>query len=272
LQDYTERGYLLENYRFFHIAQPLNEDIGYHYHTFHKLVIPLKGTLTYVIEGRHYHLEPFDIAFVGRGCVHKPEKTDYCDRIVIYLSAEYLLDEGSEECDLQLCFNEAQEKGHFVLRVNNSSRNKLDKLLLDLEECYNADDYGKDMLGDALVKRLLVELARMWLKQNNFDVENVYDEVTVQLIKYINEHLTEDLSIDSLAETFYVSKFHLMRKFKDETGYTLHNYISSKRLILSQQLIERGMTATDACYHSGFRDYSSFYRAYRKLFGKNPKD
>ena len=54
------------------------------------------------------------------------------------------------------------------------------------------------------------------------------------LLRYINHNLTEDLSIETLARKYYLSKYHMMRKFKEETGYTIHNYIISKRLLLAR--------------------------------------
>ena len=101
-------------------------------------------------------------------------------------------------------------------------------------------------------------------------VDTVFDEKTVRVLRYINDNITEPLSIDHLAERFYISKYHMMRKFKAETGYTVHAYISNKRLLLSQQLIERGVSPTDACFRCGFRDYSVYSKAYKKMFGVSP--
>ena len=83
-------------------------------------------------------------------------------------------------------------------------------------------------------------------------------------------HLTEEVRIDQLAERFYISKFHMMRRFREETGTTVHTYLSDRRLMLARDLIAQGMAATDACFRSGFRSYSSFSRAYGKLFGTTP--
>ena len=55
-----------------------------------------------------------------------------------------------------------------------------------------------------------------------------------------NRNLSENLSIDHLAEKFFFSKYHMMRKFKKETGYTIHNYIISKRLLHARSLITQG--------------------------------
>ena len=78
--------------------------------------------------------------------------------------------------------------------------------------------------------------------------------------------------MDTLAEQFYISKYHMMRRFRNETGYTIHNYISEKRLLLAQQLLQRGATLTAAAEQSGYQDYSTFSRAYKKQFGKSPSE
>ena len=78
------------------------------------------------------------------------------------------------------------------------------------------------------------------------------------------------VSVDVLAEKYYLSKYHMMRKFKSETGYTLHSYINSKRLLLARDLISEGMPVIKAAAQSGFSDYTTFSRAYKKMFNKCP--
>jgi AraC-like DNA-binding protein len=76
--------------------------------------------------------------------------------------------------------------------------------------------------------------------------------------------------MDALADTFYVSKYHMMRQFRQETGLTVYEYLTQRRLLHARDLIEKGSRATEACYRSGFRSYSSFTRAYAKIFGTTP--
>ena len=61
-----------------------------------------------------------------------------------------------------------------------------------------------------------------------------------------------------------------MRLFRRETGTTVHGYLLRKRLLLARQQMDAGVSATEACYSSGFRSYSSFTRAYGKYFGTSP--
>ena len=73
--------------------------------------------------------------------------------------------------------------------------------------------------------------------------------------------------LDELAERFYFSRFHMMRRFKEETGSTIHTYVSERRLLMAREMISKGITTTEACFQSGFQSYAAFARAYSKFFG-----
>jgi len=94
----------------------------------------------------------------------------------------------------------------------------------------------------------------------------------IDILHFINDNLASDLSIDRIAETFYLSKYYMMRLFKQETGYTIGNYISSKRLLLAKELLLSGTSAAEACYDCGYKDYSTFSRAYKSFFGESVRD
>ena len=62
----------------------------------------------------------------------------------------------------------------------------------------------------------------------------------------------------------------MMRRFRQETGYSVHGYLTEKRLLLAQQLLVRGCTPAEAAVQAGYQDYSTFSRAYKKQFGRSP--
>ena len=92
------------------------------------------------------------------------------------------------------------------------------------------------------------------------------------MIHYINENLSAELSIEALSARFYLSKYHMMRKFKEETGYSMHQYILEKRIQAARSLILTGVPATVASTECGFKDYSTFSRACKKILGKMPSE
>ncbi len=97
-QDYAKRGYLLEDFRLFHLRDPEGVSVDYHYHDFHKLLWLLSGSGSYSVEGRRYLLQPGDIVLVGRGSVHRPELGGGAayERIILYISPELLSSAGGD--------------------------------------------------------------------------------------------------------------------------------------------------------------------------------
>ena len=89
-------------------------------------------------------------------------------------------------------------------------------------------------------------------------------------MQYLSQNPTEQISIDDLAARFYISKYHMMRQFRAQTGYTIHGYLTGKRLMFARAMIAAGTPVLQASEESGFGDYSAFLRAYRKQFGAAP--
>lgn len=267
---YEKRGYLLEDFRLFHLRDPQGPAVDYHYHDFHKLVFLVSGAGSYVVEGRRYVLNPGDVVFVGRGAVHRPEIGDGCayERIIIYVSPEFIRAHCAEDCELEECFL----GGASVLRPGAAALERLTRLIGELEREQKAQNFGSKLMGQLLFLRLMVELGRLRRGESAPSPVPVEtgDGKILDILSYLNDHLSEEISIDALAERFYISKYHMMRRFRREMGHTIHGYVSDKRLLLARDLIAHGESATNACYRCGFKSYSSFLRAYSKLFGCSP--
>lgn len=93
-----------------------------------------------------------------------------------------------------------------------------------------------------------------------------------RVVEYINENLSQDLSLEKLAEICFISKSYLSHQFKTYTGMPLIQFIIKKRLTAARNMIRSGMPAMDACMLCGFNDYSNFHKAFKKEFGKSPKE
>jgi len=118
----------------------------------------------------------------------------------------------------------------------------------------------------------MIHLNRIAISDNlEFLETSTSNTKILECLDYINTHLQEKLTADVLADRFFVSKYYLMHSFKEETGRSMGSYITTKRLLLARQYISGGMPSTQACYECGFHNYSTFYRAWKKLFGTSPK-
>ena len=92
----------------------------------------------------------------------------------------------------------------------------------------------------------------------------------LRTMRYLNEHLTERIVLEDLAQRFFVTKYYICRTFRTMHGVTIWQYLMEKRVYLARQLIEKGRTATSAAMEAGFCDYSSFYRAHLRVCGAPP--
>ena len=104
---YEQRGYLHEDFHLFHLTSEIREPVDWHYHAFHKICVYLGGSAAnYGIEGRSYVLEPGDIILVPQGSIHRPELAPGAayDRMILYLSPDYLRKADAGEAGLETCF------------------------------------------------------------------------------------------------------------------------------------------------------------------------
>lgn len=261
-------GYLKEDFRLFHINDQTKKDFSYHYHDFHKIIVFISGKVTYHIEGKAYHLKPRDILLVSQGAIHKPE----IDPSVPYERYIFWIRDDLSCQELNTCFQKANDRSFNLVRADSALQERLKDLLPEIEQTLQNKHFGDTVLRNALFTQFMIYINRIFLRTSSSPDKKTYssDTQVEQLLKYINRNLSENLSIDQLANRFFFTKYHMMRKFKNETGYTIHNYITSKRLLMARSLISQGMPVMKAAQASGFHDYTTFVRAYKKQFGKAP--
>ena len=275
MNEYEKTGYLNSNFKIFHLVDKGLTPIGFHFHDFHKILLLMKGNVSYCVEGRTYDLQADDIVFVPAGEVHRPvlHDTAIYERIIIYISKDYLNTYRTDNYDLAQCLIEAHQKQSHVLRVPAFGTTKLGQIVRELEQSLDSNEYANELYHNLLFLEFMIQLNRVAIHDGIEYLSNSSsNKKMIDVIDYLNEHLTDDLSIDFLAETFYLSRYHLMHAFKEETGYTIGNYLSTKRLLLARDRIRQGEPITNVCYECGFRNYSTFSRAYKKNFGCSPRE
>lgn len=272
-----KRGYLKEDFRLFHLKDSRAQKLDYHYHEFDKLILLLNGRVTYVVEGVTYFLRPWDLLLVQHDMIHKPiiDPAEPYERVVIWLGREWLASRSDSGEALDSCFDIAREQGFHLLRFDGERRLQYMQLIQRLEESLRSAEFGAARMADTLCQQLLIGVNRDILKSRTAQEEtDSYrrDPKMEEILRYIAGHLEEDLTVDALAKRFFLSRYYLMHRFKDVTGYTVHQYVSQKRLLRAGELIRRGVPVMKAAEQAGFTEYSTFLRAFRNTFHMSPKD
>lgn len=272
-----KRGYLNEGFRLFHLKDSRAQKLDYHYHEFDKLILLLSGKVTYVIEGVTYFLRPWDILLVQHDMIHRPiiDPSEPYERIVLWLNRDWIKTHSFPNAALDSCFDTLHTRGFHLLRTSAEQRLQYMQFFRQMEESLNSSEFGAQQLSELLCQQIMISINRDVLssrtaqeEQDSYRIDPKIEEIR----RYIADHLTEDLSVDTLSKTFFLSRYYLMHRFKDVTGYTLHQYISQKRLLLAGELIRSGTPVMKAAETAGYSEYSTFLRAFQNTFHMSPKE
>ncbi len=92
------------------------------------------------------------------------------------------------------------------------------------------------------------------------------------IIEYLTYNISSDITLDFLADKFFINKYHMCHIFKKTTGLTIKEFINIRKITKAKNLLCSGTDIMSLCYECGFNDYSTFYKTFKKLTGKSPKN
>ncbi len=269
------RGYLLESYKIFNLNDRMEVEYQTHYHEFHKVILFVSGSVTYCVEGDWYKLISGDVLLIGVGEVHKPviSNSEAYERIVVWIHRDYLQLHSQLELDLETCFSSSVKMRRRAFRNSGGAGASFNEMVNELAIASDDNKLGHNLLKHSTVLKMMVYINRLMKADVTIDsdVEIVWDEHIRETMEYINNNLEIDLTISLLADRVYLSRHHLMRKFKRQTGDTIHRYIIQKRIQRLDEYVKNGFNITESCYKAGFKDYSNMSRAFVKKHGVSPR-
>lgn len=191
----------------------------------------------------------------------------------IQVLPSYLKELSDESCNLEESFRLIPlSKSVVHLDTHDTTLIKnLTKTILTLVQ--KPAVFGQALYQKNMLSILLILFLRSCTASNQAILSQSRKTLVLDdLFRYIREHLTEDLSLETLEEQFYVSRYHLCREFKKQTGQTIHAYIVKSRLDLCKKYIEAGKPIKEVYTLGGFRGYNHFFRAFKQEYGITPKE
>ena len=165
-----------------------------------------------------------------------------------------------------------RERHHNIFHNDPVSFNAILSKALQLLEEVHGNHFAREAVIEIRVEDLLLLLCRTVYDKVNPSSRKAASRLHEQVMAYIDENLEEDISLDSLAEHFFVSKYHISHTFKEHLGISVHQYLLRKRLAACRDAIMMNEKISEVCLTYGFKDYPSFFRAFRKAYGMSPKE
>ncbi len=259
-------SYSIDNFDFTYNVddQPPENLDNRHCHDTYEILYVLDGEGRFMIEGTSFDIKPGTLLVIRPFEYHSlrlVENSVY-ERYVIHFSDNYLVSDALELLNSILDGVEGSGKVYSAGSLSPKIRSVFERF----DTAEELPESGKSIYVKTLLSELMVFLSVSGGEQIAVNEA----ELGARVIHYLNENISRDVSLDTLARRFFVSKYYLCRAFKKHNGVSVHGYINHKRVMYAKQLIEQGETASGAAYKVGFGDYSAFYRAYVKIIGKAP--
>lgn len=247
-------------------AEPSIDNFAFqsHSHNMYEIYLFLAGDGDFVVEGNVIPLERGTLIFTLCGQTHKlllkSNKEPY-ERIALMFGEKFFPNECEEILDIA-------SNGGCVANLNEREIN----WFLETIEIF------KKSGSDSLLKILASSFINLSIckvmgasKASNF-YDETEDDLVKQIIRYIDRHLSEDISLSVIENEFYRDKAYLGRRFKSVMGCSIWEYIMRKRIFSAREQLYLTQSVSDAFSVSGFGDYSAFYRKYKKYVGCSPSE
>ncbi len=252
-----------------------NEKFYLHNHTFYEMIYCRSGDLQYYLDGKIYHIQKNTIVVNPPGVIHGPLFFNQCDepyhRFVLWLSPELYRQWLDELYKVEPNARVIAEHPSYVLRFEGNIltqiRQNIDMILQEKKQNLP----GNELFCKGALYQLLCLLYRGRVYTSASLVESEHNELLNDILNYIDEHLSEKLSLKSIAGKFLISQSSVSQLFKKHLGISFYSFIIEKRLNEAKILITRAVPLKEIPELCGFSDYSSFYKAFMKKYGISPK-
>ena len=243
-----------------------------HFHTFYELCIPLCPRATHFLEGKPYELQTFDILGIPPNVLHMTQypEGEPCKRLIVRFNLPRSAAGLSNEYEQLLSiFHQEVPIFRFLPEMRSRIYRKLNDIFLLAQKT--------DPMRNLIIHIKFIEfLTLLFLHQDQNEYANeaalpptqqkIYD-----IASYIHAHYAEPLSLDLLAQQFYISSCYLSHQFKAITGFTLTEYIQMTKVRNVQSLlINTRIPITDAALSCGFTSFSQFNRVFQRYIGMSP--
>lgn len=242
-----------------------------HSHPYYELILVRRGVCEYLSGGARFHLHPDELLFISPSTVHTmicPEDSESYERLILQINADFMTQvlelyrlDGSKLPPL------------YILRAESVCRWGLRELVERINASASVTDSElREQLYRCQIGELMLTVKHI-ARASKSVVPNASSTLVSGVTAYIQEQYRDpELNVAGIAQHFYVSREHLSRTFKSYTSESISHYITDLRMQEFRYGLVSGKSVVNACRESGFSDYSSFVKSFRKLYGITPME
>jgi AraC-like DNA-binding protein len=234
----------------------------------------MSPNIRYHIEGRAYDLDIYDVIITNEKEIHRPSiiAPGTYERRFVQFKPVIFYNFFSDSYNPLNIFKSRELGKNNKIALSKLNYGPINAIFDELEQVFKTRNAKNMLVAKSLILRLISELEEEYLK-NVVPIKEgiVIDERIENIIAELNQNFDKPFSLDEVSRSHFMDKYYLCHLFKEVTGFSLLEYVQSKRIQQAKMLISQGTGIMEAARISGFEEYSNFYKTFSKLVKMPPK-
>lgn len=245
----------------------------YHYHDSYEIYYLLSGSRYYFINDRRLKVEKGDLILINKGILHKTMYggSPMHERVLIIFDETYI--QGILELSADIDLLQAFHQNKNLVRLQKPEQTAVERLLFGIMKEARGKDLGHESYVRLAMGELLIFINRKAAQTRpagSGQMNQMHGKIS-EIIKYINIRYMKKISLESIADNFYISPYYLSRTFRKETGFTFVEYLNSLRIREAQQLLrETHLNVSEIAERVGYESQTHFGRVFKRITGMSP--
>ena len=266
--------------RLFRSSLPSDGSMFYeHHHTALEITMVLSGSGIYATDESEFSFESGDIFLFGTDERHWIKKLDCrTDMLNVHFEPRFIWSEnfGISSGELIRVFLNRKKNPLNKLDMTKESSMSVKRLIFQMEKELEEKKREHEIMQKVHLVNILIEMIRSFegqIDENDFSYNAQALHHIERSLKYIDSHLSENITLEEIANVAHMSKNYFCRIFKKLNGMSPWDYITVKRIEHAVMLLNTtDLTRLEIAQRCGYNNTSNFYYAFKKVTGKAPGD
>lgn len=244
-----------------------------HLHSSYEFFYLMSGQRRFFIKDRTMVVDEGHIIIIGPNVLHRTTDahTSEYERLVVNIHSEELAWAEGVSPDF---INKLLDHEYLILKCPPQTAMLIEELSRSIIKEIRDRNHGFELYAQTLVFQMLILCSRHLLNSSvdSTEVQNpaAYERI-FEVVRYMNSHYMQDMSLSLVAEKFYISPYYLSRFFKEATGFTFIEYLNHVRVMEAKQLLESSSMKVNLIARKvGFGSITHFGRVFKQVTGQAP--